>query len=402
VLKRLRIKFVVMSMVIVTVMLCAILGLIYHFTQQGMEIEDLNMMRTAAAVPLKPGGRLTAPKELRQPYLVLWFGRNGETACIGDEIIDLEDEQDIVELAQAALAENVESGILKDCGLRFFIADAPDGRRIVFSDVSGELATLRNLRSTCFFILIVGFLAFLGISLALASWAVGPVDRAWKQQKQFISDASHDLKTPLTVIMTNAELLQNPEYDEDSRRSFTENILTMSRQMRSLIERMLELARTDNGLSASQLKELDLSKLTNDTILPFEPVFFERGLEFSTEVEEGIHVKGNAAQLCRAIEILLDNAQKYALPNGSAHLSLKRSGHRRCMLRVSNDGEPISKEDLKNIFKRFYRTEEARSSDGSFGLGLSIAEGIAKAHGGRLWGESRNGVNSFLMELPIL
>jgi len=402
VLKRLRLKFVVMSMVIVTVMLCAILGVIYHFTQQGMESEDLNMMRAAAAMPLKPGGRVSAPRELHQPYLVLWFGRNGEMAYMGDDIIGLEDEQRVTELVRAALSQDSQTGVLKAYGLRFFILDAPDGQRIVFSDVSGELATLRNLRNTCFFILIAGFLAFLCISLILARWAVGPVDRAWKQQKQFISDASHDLKTPLTVIMTNAELLQNPEYDEDSRRNFAENILTMSRQMRSLTERMLELARADNGLSGTQLEELDLSRLTNETILPFEPVFFERGLEFSSEVEEGIQVKGNSVQLCRAVEILLDNAQKYALPNGSAQLSLKRSGRRRCLLCVSNDGEPISREDLKNIFKRFYRAEEARSRDGSFGLGLSIAESIAKAHGGRLWGESRNGVNSFTMELPVL
>lgn len=401
-LKRLRIKFVVMNMTMVTVMLCAILGLIYHFTQQGMESESLNMMRTAASMSLKPGGHGGVPREVRLTYFVLWLGRNGEMSCMGDEIFDLEDEQSVRDLAQAANSQGGQSGVLKSYGLRYLIDETPDGQKIVFSDVSSELATLQNLLRTCVLIGFLGFLAFLGISLILARWAVSPVDRAWKQQKQFVSDASHDLKTPLTVIMTNAELLQNPEYDSDSRRSFTENILTMSRQMRSLIERMLELARADNGLSASQLEDIDFSKLANDTILPFEPVFFERGLEFSSGIEEGIRVRGNSAQLCRVIEILLDNAQKYALPGGSVNLSLQRAGRRRCRLCVSNDGESISKEDLKNIFKRFYRSEEARSRDGSFGLGLPIAESIAEAHSGRLWGESRNGVNSFIMELPLL
>ena len=121
----------------------------------------------------------------------------------------------------------------------------------------------------------------------LSKWAVRPVERAWQQQRQFVAAASHELKTPLTVIMTNAELLQD-EADEARRSTFSSSILTMSRQMRALIEQMLELARTDSAESHLVLRPVDLSGLTARSLLPFEPLFFEQGLTLISQVDEGL------------------------------------------------------------------------------------------------------------------
>jgi len=215
-----------------------------------------------------------------------------------------------------------------------------------------------------------------------------------------VADASHELKTPLTVIMTNAELALSPDYDEENKRKFMAGILTMSRQMRRLIEQMLELARTDNNESKEKFSVVDFSRLVSDSLLTFEPVFFERGLTLLSKINDKIEVVGEETQLCQVLDVLLDNAQKYSKEAGTTWVSLRKYKKGRCLLAVSNEGESISPEEAKNIFKRFYRGDKARSRTGSFGLGLSIAEGIVKKHRGRIWVESNSGINSFYVELP--
>ena len=175
----------------------------------------------------------------------------------------------------------------------------------------------------------------------------------------------------------------------------------MSRQMRSLVERLLELARADNEGEQSRFASVNYSALIENTLLPFEPVFFEKGLELSVQLESDIVVSGSEQRLRQMLEILLDNAQKYAGTGGPVTLRLQRTGRRHCRLSLSNPGEPLSGEELKNIFKRFYRVDKARSRDGGFGLGLSIAENIVAAHHGRVWAESRGGVITFWIELPV-
>ena len=241
---------------------------------------------------------------------------------------------------------------------------------------------LSHLLQTCAVIAVLCFAAFLLISWLLARWAVQPVEKAWQQQRQFVADASHELKTPLTVIMTNAELLNSPDFDEARRSQFAAHILTMSRQMRALVEQMLELARADSGQGKADLRPVDLSTLAADALLPFDPVFFEQGLMLSSQLAEGINVNGDAGRLKEVLDILLDNARKYT------------------ELTVSNPGPPLSAAEQKDIFKRFYRTDPARSRDGSFGLGLSIAQRITEEHYGRIWVESSGGYNRFTVELP--
>ena len=247
----------------------------------------------------------------------------------------------------------------------------------------------------------ISFVVFLGISFLLAKWAVSPVENAWNQQKQFVADASHELKTPLTVIMTTAEMLSNEPYEEEQRGQMAGNILTMSHQMRGLVESLLELARVDSGTFKATFSPVDFSALTSDAVLPFEPVFFEQGLGFESQIEENIGVSGSAAHLKQVIDIFLDNAVKYATPGGSVVLTLRRIGNA-CLLAVSSPGATMSKEDLKNIFRQFYRMDKARTMDHGYGLGLSIAESIVKQHKGKIWAESEAGVNTFFVQLPVI
>jgi len=199
--------------------------------------------------------------------------------------------------------------------------------------------------------------------------------------------------------MTNAELLQNPAYEEEKKQQSTEHIWLMSQKMRGLVEGLLELARADNGTTVMKMEPLDLSELAADAVLPFEPLYFERGMSVECRLYPQVKVRGSRQHLQQVLEILLDNALKYALPDTTVYVDLGvRSSH--CRLSVSSRGEPISKEDQKNIFKRFYRVEKSRGNSGSYGLGLSIAESIVRNHKGKIWAESDGVYNSFHVQLP--
>ena len=399
-LKKLRIKFVCFTMAIVTVMLCVIFGTVYYFTSKSLEAESIQMMQTIAANPFQLGRPNEVQEEVRLPYFILQtVGQYGELIAMESGYYDLSDEELLKEIWTVSFSSDEQTGILKEYNLRFYRTAASQTQRIIFADISSELATLDHLVKTCISIGTLSLLVFFGISLLLAHLAVKPIERAWTQQRQFVADASHELKTPLTVIMTNAELLQSSGYDEVSRAQFSSSILTMSRQMRGLVESLLELARVDNGTAKMTLTALDFSGLVSDAVLPFEPLYFEKGLGLDSQIEEGIKLKGSESHLRQVMDILLDNAMKYSSPMGTVRIGLKRQGSH-CLLSVSNPGEQISQEDLKNIFKRFYRIDKARSMNQSYGLGLSIAEEIVSAHRGRIWAESAAGLNTFYVLLP--
>lgn len=400
--KKLRLKFVLINMTIVTILLCVILGLVFYFTSANLEQESLNMMRNIAAQPF----RLDTPDEpdsdVRLPFFALRLGPTGDLLATGGGYYDLSDNAFLDNLIEKTFASPKQFGVLSEYNLRYYRADTPLNRCLVFVDISSERATLNGLIKTCCVIGVVGFLLFLWVSILLSKWAVRPVERAWQQQRQFVAAASHELKTPLTVIMTNAELMQDPSYDAGKRETFLGSILTMSAQMKRLIGQMLELARADNAEPKEVFAEVNLSRLVSQTVLPFESVFFEKGMTLSAEIEDGIRVSGGQAQLRELVEILLDNAQKYAKEKGRTWVTLQKRGKTRCVLTVADEGAEIAPEELQNIFKRFYRADPARSRSGSFGLGLSIAESIARQHRGRIWAESCDGVNRFFVELPCV
>ena len=397
--RKLRLKFICVNMLIVTVMLTGIFTMVYHFTREDLETQSVSMLQAVAATPFRANRPGDPPDWVQLPFFVLDLDQAGNvTSAVG--YYDLTDEDDLQALVSDVDSAGDRVGVLPDYGLRYCRSVTPHGERIAFADMSSEQATISNLIKTCLLIGALCFAVFLLISWLLARWAVKPVEKAWQQQRQFVADASHELKTPLTVIMTNAELLNSPDFDEKRRSQFAAHILTMSRQMRQLIEEMLDLARTDSGQGNLVLSQVDLSKLVSDAVLPFEPVFFEAGLTLTTDIQPGITLRGSGQHLRQTADILLDNARKYAEAPGDVTVTLTRSSGR-CRLTVSNPGPEISKEDLKNIFKRFYRSDTAHTQRGSYGLGLSIAQNIVLRHHGKIWAESKNGRNTFFVELPV-
>ena len=396
--KKLRYKFIWIIMSIITIMLCIIMSLIYFFTKINLENNSINMLQNVAMRPflLRVPGELS--DDVRLPYFTLQINIQGELIATGGGYYDLSDEKFLKDLIDAAFSDSAPTGIIKEYNLRYYRLNTPASRLLVYADISSEQATLSNLLRNCMIIGLACFLIFLAVSFRLASWVVKPVDKAWEQQRRFIADASHELKTPLTVIMTNAELMQNPDYNEGKRATFSSNILVMSKQMCSLVEQMLELARADSILSDPVFSPVNFSQIVSDAILPFDPVFFEKGLSLQTNIAENIIINGDPSQLRQVLDILLDNAGKYSCEKGKIWVTLRSRGKGHCLLMVADEGKEISPKDLQHLFKRFYRADQARSRTGSFGLGLSIAESIVLRHKGKIWAESSRNINTFFVE----
>ena len=399
-LKKLRVKFVLMMMTLVTLLLGSIFGLIYYFTANDLEQNSLQMLRSVAMRPIRPERPVDFPEQVQLPFFVVQVSGSGSLSAGGSEIYDLSDEEFLRELVLAAAQNGQNDGLLEGYHLRFFRTVTPDGDKYVFADTGAEQATLKGLVRTSLLIGFGSLAAFFLLSLLLARWAVRPVEQAWAQQKQFVADASHELKTPLAVILTNAELLQGAE-EADDRMRFSSNVLTAATQMRALVSGLLDLARSDRGKEAAAHERFSWSQTVLAACLPFEPVFFERGLAFSYDVEPELFVSGDEAQLRRCTDILLDNAQKYTAPGGAVRLTLARHGKNRVRLCVFSAGTPLTPDVCRKIFERFYRLDGARSRDGSYGLGLSIAESLVRQAGGRIWAEPASNGNHFFIDLPL-
>ena len=397
--RKLQIKFVAINMVMITIVLCAMFGLVYHSTRTNLETESIGMMKDIASDPFRLGRPDATSPELRLPYFTIQIGSRGELIATGGGYYDLSDLDFLMQVINEALGSGQDTGVVEAYALRFCRVSTAKGMVLVFADMSSERSTLENLVKISLAIGLLSFLVFLGISIFLSHRAVKPVEAAWLQQRQFVADASHELKTPLTVIMTNAEMLQSEGFEAEERAQFMHNILIMSSQMKSLVENMLELARSDAGLIRRQMQTVDWSKVVLDEAISFEGVFVEKGMTIDANIEPAIMVCGQEQALRQVVGILLDNAQKYAVPAGNTIVQLHSLGQNRCRLSVSNPGAPIPQEELTNIFRRFYRMDKARSRDGSFGLGLSIADSIIAQHKGKIWAESENGLNTFFVEL---
>lgn len=400
--QKLRWKFVFTIMTVVTILLLVMFGMLYRFTQIQLEQESIAMMRSVI-VDQRPLG---LPDELsgqvRLPYFALQLGMDRDVVDTLGGYYDLSDQAFLGELVGRVMQSKGNIGTLEDLNLRYFRSDLPAKQWIVFTDMSNEQVTLENLTQTCVVVGILSFGVFFVLSLFLSSWAVNPVEKAWNQQRQFVADASHELKTPLTILNTNAQLLQEDGWDNAHRKQFTQHIQEMAQHMNRLVEQMLELSRGDLVQDTGSFEQVGFSKLVSDGVLPHEGVLFEHGLTLDCSIAPSVHISGDAGALKQVLDILLDNAGKYAQTPGEVTVCLTRDMRQGCLLSVSNPGVPIPPEQLHLIFQRFYRADPAHSRDGSFGLGLAIAQNIVTRHRGKIWAESQQGINTFFVKLPTI
>ena len=399
--RKLRRQFVGVCMALVLTVLAAVFAAAYHAVRQN--IEDLS--RQVLTQVIREDGSGSAPgvsveiggDRLLLPYFTvnIWGG----TAYItGGTYANLEDTDALRDILSQCLEQNQTEGTVEDYHLRYLVEDNGLYRKLAFVDMSMEQATLARVIRSYLVIALAALLVLLGIAAAASRWVTRPVERAWRQQRQFLSDASHELKTPLTVILSNAELLEGAALPEKPAR-WSGNIRCEAEQMRTLVEQMLTLARADNGVRPAAMEPVNFSDVATECVLSFEPVAFEAGKPLEDHVAEDVTVTGDRDRLRHLISILLDNAVKYGAPGGTITLTLERT-ERQARLTVANPGDPIPPEHLPHLFERFYRADSSRGEQSGFGLGLSIADTIAREHKGSLRAESDAVSTRFIFTLP--
>lgn len=308
----------------------------------------------------------------------------------GEEIYSNEE---LIEFAAKVNGNNENNGTLGN--LMYYRADKGRYTLIAFLDNS---ITNNSLSALLKYTLVGGSVAivvFLLISVKLAQMIVKPLEESYTKQKQFISDAGHELKTPISVVNANAELLSREIGDNP----WLANIQYENERMGSLVTQLLDLARTENSIP--QMEKLDFSRLVSGEALPFESIVYERGMQFVCEIQEQLTVYGNPTQLKQITAILLDNAVRHATDAGEIRLTLKKE-HSHALLSVVNDGNEIPLSQRKNIFERFYRVDTARNDeDQHYGLGLAIAKAIVTTHKGKIDVHCYNGKVEFTIRIPL-
>ena len=407
-LQKLRRKFVAICMLLVTAVLAVVFLSVFVSMQRNVESlsrQVLHRVAQESTFDLDSGG-ISRPDlgidiggdRILLPYFTLeiWGSRAYIT---GGTYANLEDTEELDAVLQACLAQKGSEGVLKEYRMRYLRQDMGFYQKIAFVDMSMESAMLRNMMGPYVLTALAALLLLFGVSVLLSRWAVRPVERAWRQQRQFLSDASHELKTPLTVILSNAELLESTPLEPRPER-WVDNIRSEAVQMKTLVEEMLTLARADDSARPVEHNPLSLSELAVDCALTFESVAYEAGKPLEYELDETVSVTGNRDRLRRLISILLDNALKYGAADVPVRMTLRR-GERQAVLTVSNTGTPIPPQHLPHLFERFYRADESRGETSGFGLGLAIAKSIAEEHRASLRAESDTDSTRFILTIPL-
>ncbi|WP_340388016.1 HAMP domain-containing sensor histidine kinase [Paenibacillus sp. FSL E2-0151] len=263
------------------------------------------------------------------------------------------------------------------------------GHMIVFIDVTAQQGILTNLIYTFAIVGLVMLIVIYFLSRYFANRSIAPVREAFEKQKQFIGDASHELKTPLAIINTNADvLLANQEDTIANQAKWLHYIKSETERMTGLTNDLLYLTQMDDSRSTMIHAKFNMSDAVESIILPMEAVIFEKNISLDYNIEPNLTVHGNSEQIKQVILILLDNAVKYSGPKGAVNVTLQKQNND-VMLAVSNTGEGIAPEHLDRIFDRFYRTDSSRArKHGGHGLGLAIARSIVDQHKGELYARS--------------
>lgn len=392
-LHRLRVKFILTNMLLVTLVLLAVFGALVCFTANQLERESMSVMTLMLrrdGVPLQFEFKAPLPGAEREwqsviPAFCVTVNKAGEISLEAGESVKVS--QEVVEQAvEEVLSSGAERGKLNDLGLRFLKETTPRGdTHIAFSDLSWEWSSLWRLVFNSLLIGAGALVVFFLISLFLSRLALKPVEEAWMQQRQFVADASHELKTPLTVILANTGIIEGHAQETvASQDKWIRYIREEAQRMKGLVEDMLFLAKHDDARRPARTQLCNLSDLATGCVLRFESVAFESGVELDSEIQPGLTLQGDLDCLERLVMILLDNAVKYAGEPGRVRLELQRR-QERAVLSVTNTGAPIPQEHLEHLFQRFYRVDGSRSrKEGGYGLGLAIAQTIVQAHRGQI------------------
>ena len=367
-----------------------------------IEAYSLEQASEVPAGPGDPGSPGPGPQKKDQPnenrdfqlstFYSVSFAEDGSILDVDNGMRGIYSDEDLIGIAED-IRENGPTFGRRD--LLLFRVVQKDGYTLVaFMD---NTVTDSSMHTLIRYVLIVGgtaIVAMFFISVFLSKLIILPLEENDQKQKQFISDASHELKTPVAVIGANAEMLER----ELGENEWLSNIQYENDRMGELVKQLLDLSRAEN--TETPMEQADFSRIVTGEVLAFESLAFDKGKTIQSDIEEEIRLAGRQTQLSQLVSVLLDNAITHSTGN-AIEVSLSRQAHK-AVLRVRNEGEEIPAEKLEHLFDRFYQLDEARSSEGRhYGLGLSIARAVAEKHGGSIDVFCQEGKVEFAVSLPV-
>ncbi|AOZ92995.1 sensor histidine kinase [Paenibacillus crassostreae] len=410
---KLRNRFLIVNLVTISIMMLVAFASIYVITYRDVQNDiDMDLRRISESYQKSPGyfdrpgdnegisplpfmdnddpmsNNRSAPMERSVSFMLL----TDEEWNLIDTTSQFTMDDEIYELAlEEAVSMNQDSGqfSLDDSHWVFRMQHTNLGNMIVFLDISAQQNILTNLIYTFTVVGLVMLIILFFISRFFANRSIAPVKEAFDKQKQFIADASHELKTPLTIINTNADvLLSNSQDTIEEQAKWLHYIKSETERMARLTNDLLYLTQMDDSRARMIFTEFNVSDAVENIILTMEAVIFEKDVSLHYDIEPQLSVQGNLEQIKQVVMILVDNAVKYTNSKGSVTISLKKQLNG-IMLAVTNTGEGIDPEHLTRIFDRFYRTDTSRArKQGGYGLGLAIAKSIIEQHKGKIYAKS--------------
>lgn len=391
---RLRGKFIFIStfslLCVVSLVLILMAGFNISSMNKTLDVLADNISQGGGRFPDSFGGfpkpEPSAPDtELKFPFITpetrfstrhftVWLDEDGNAKRINTEFIYSITQDDAVQYAEKALNEDRLRGWISH--YRYKVFSGEGGLAIVFIDGSTQRAVLLQSMSIAAAVLFGCAALVLFLIVLLSGRMVKPIAESYEKQKQFVTDANHELKTPLTLILTNLDIAEA----ELGKNEWLDDIRSEGHRMAELVGQLVALSRMDEESASLNLTTLSLSELVSDTASEFSALAENKGKALVSEIDPDISLVGDETLLRRLTAILLDNAVKYCDANGEIRIALRK--RRYISLTVENTYRDVSRIELDRLFDRFYRADKARTFSGGYGIGLSIAKAIAQKHRG--------------------
>lgn len=397
---KLQRKFVLAAMLSLFIVLGLLIGLINVLNYRSFIQESDDTLSMLAEMNGNPPGAFTfggrdmpessdgARNDRRRerngerPYQARYFSvtlsESGEIESSDLKNIVTVDEQTALEMAKTAAKKGREKGFSGE--YRYLGVHEDAGTRWIFLNREREHATFRTFLWTSIGISAAGFVMVLLLLMLLSARIVRPIAQSYEKQKQFITDAGHELKTPITIIRADTDVLEEDVGDNE----WIADIRTQTDRLSALANDLIYLSRMEEADAKPQMLDFPLSDVVSDTARPFQSIAVKQNKTFTVDVQPMLSMHGDEKSIRKLVSILLDNAMKYSPENGSIALSLKKTG-KQTLLSVTNTAINLEKGSQDRLFDRFYRADASRSSEtGGFGLGLAIAKAVVESHKGKI------------------
>lgn len=324
------------------------------------------------------GGKYSGNREIAftTRFCVIDLDVNKQIINIYSDKISAISDDEIKEYTEKILKKNKLSGWINE--YKYKLSESNDGYMLVILDGSMAKQSNWSIFTTSILVSTISYLIVLFIIALFSKRAIKPIAESYEKQKQFITDASHELKTPLTIISANSEILEIT-YGNDE---WIEGIEKQAERMRDLVNNLVVLTKMDEEKQTIIYKEFNFSDAVYDTTMAFEGLCKKNKKKLHIDIDSDISMKGDESKFRKLISILLDNAVKYCDENGNIYVRLKKEKH--IVMSVRNSYKDVSNIELNRLFDRFYRVDKARTRNGSYGLGLAIAQAIIDRHKGKI------------------